>query len=103
MRDIMEYTTNNFRQDISLTQIARVAAMTKNAFCKYFKKRTNKTYVQFLNELRVEHACKLLVASNDQPISEISLHSGFNTISNFNRQFRSLKGVNPKTFKKNVI
>ena len=65
MRNVFEYTMNNFDKPISLNTIAEVANMTKNAFCKYFKKRTNKTYVQFLNELRLEHACKLLVAEND--------------------------------------
>lgn len=57
MRNVFEYTMNNFAEDISLNTISEVANMTKNAFCKYFKKRTNKTYIQFLNDLRIEHAC----------------------------------------------
>lgn len=100
MRNVMEFTINNFNQDISLKSIATIANMTKNAFCKYFKKRTNKTYIQFLNELRIEHATKLLQNNPDLSIAEIAEKSGFNNISNFNRQFKSLKNMRPSNFRK---
>ena len=100
MRNVFEYTMNNFEKEIKLETISDVANMTKNAFCKYFKKRTNKTYVQFLNELRLEHACKLLLSNKDISISEVSEKSGFNNISNFNRQFKILKHSSPSSFKK---
>lgn len=100
MRDVMEYTMNNYYHNISLDTIATVAAMTKNAFCKYFKKRTNKTYFRFLNELRVENASKLLLINNDLSIAEIADQSGFNNISNFNRQFKSIKMVSPSNYRK---
>jgi len=99
MRDVFEYTMTNYSTSISLNTIAEVANMTKNAFCKYFKKRTNKTYVQFLNELRIEHACKLLLTQKDIAIIEIAEQTGFNNISNFNRQFKKVKSCNPKAFK----
>jgi len=95
MRTIMEYSMNNFQSNISLETIASLANMTKNAFCKYFKKRTNKTYVQFLTELRIENACKLLLTYNDSSINEIAEFSGFNNLSNFNRQFKKLKNTTP--------
>jgi AraC-like DNA-binding protein len=100
MGDVVEFTINNFQNNISLHQAATVAAMTKNAFCKYFKKRTNKTYFRFLNELRIENASKLLLTQSDYSVAEIAEHSGYNNISNFNRQFRSIKGVVPSKFKK---
>lgn len=100
MRGVFEYTMSNFEKDISLEIIAEVANMTKNAFCKYFKKRTNKTYVQFLNELRIENACKLILTKDDLSISEIAYISGFKNISNFNRQFKSLKLVSPSAYRK---
>ncbi len=99
MRDVMSYTMEHFQESIRLETIAEVAAMTKNAFCKYFKKRTNKTYIQFLTELRVENACKLLRENSDSSISEIAFESGFVNLSNFNRQFKSLKGVSPSNFR----
>ncbi len=100
MRNVFEYTMNNFQQEISLKTISNVANMTKNAFCKYFKKRTNKTYIQFLNELRVEHSCRLLQSNNDLSIIQIAECVGFNNMSNFNRQFKALKSYNPSEFKK---
>jgi AraC-like DNA-binding protein len=100
MRDVMEFTINNFQHHIALDEISRVAAMTKNAFCKYFKKRTNKTYFNFLNELRIENACKLLLVNDDLSIADIAFKSGFNNISNFNRQFKSVKNVAPSKYRK---
>ncbi len=95
MQDVFEYTMTNYTQEISLEKISDVANMTKNAFCKYFKKRTNKTYFRFLNELRIEHSCKLIVSNNDLTIAEIAYKSGYKNISNFNRQFKALKKKKP--------
>jgi len=100
MRDVFEYTMNNFQKDISLENIAEVANMTKNAFCKYFKKRTNKTYIAFLTELRIENACKLLAKNQEMTIAEIAEASGYNNLSNFNRQFKMLKKLSPSAFRK---
>ena len=73
--------------------------MTKTAFCKYFKKRTNKTYFEFLNELRIAHACKLLREDIDKSIADIAFDSGYNNMANFNRQFRLIKNVTPTEYK----
>lgn len=99
MRNVLEYTMNNFLYEISLNAISEVANMTKNAFCKYFKKRTNKTYIQFLNELRIEHACRKLLAEKNISIAQIAEQVGFNNMSNFNRQFKKLKKVSPKAYR----
>lgn len=101
MQDVFEFTITNFNEPISLDKIANIANMTNNAFCKYFKKRTNKTYFRFLNELRIEYACKLLIEDKEIAINDIAYKSGFKNISNFNRQFKSIKGVSPKKFRKN--
>lgn len=100
LQDVFDYTISHFEQDILLETISEVANMTKNAFCKYFKKRTNKTYFRFLNELRVEHACKLLLDDRDLPISDIAYRSGFKNISNFNRQFKTIKAFSPNGYRK---
>ena len=100
MRDVMSYTIEHFQETISLDQISEVASMTKNAFCKYFKKRTNKTYVQFLTELRIEHACKLLIQKRDASISDIAFECGFGNVSNFNRCFRKVKNCQPFQYRK---
>ena len=95
MRNVFEFTLNNYSEAISLEAVAKVANMTKNAFCKYFKKRTNKTYIQFLNELRIENASKFLKEKGDYSIAEVAYLSGFRNISNFNRIFKQLKGITP--------
>lgn len=101
MREVMDFTIHHYDKNINLNEIASKANMTPNAFCRYFKQRTNKTYIQFLNELRLEHACKLLLSNKDLSISEIAEKSGFNNISNFNRQFKIVKQLSPTAFKKN--
>lgn len=100
MSRVFEFTMNNFRNEISLARIAQEAAMTKNAFCKYFKKRTNKTYTTFLNELRIEEACRMIQSHSDESITGIAELSGFNNISNFNRKFRQFKNKTPRDYRK---
>jgi AraC-like DNA-binding protein/quercetin dioxygenase-like cupin family protein len=103
MRDVFEYTMTNYDKDITLESVANVANMTKNAFCKYFKKYTNKTYGVFLNELRIEHACKLILSGKNLTISDVAYKVGFNNISNFNRQFKKVKHKTPLIFKNEKI
>ena len=99
MRNVFDFTIENAHQKISLEDIANIANMTKNAFCKYFKKRTNKTYVSFLTEVRIENACKLLKSDKDVSINEIAYKVGFNNISNFNRKFKEVKKVTPISYR----
>mgnify|MGYP002636124212 CR=1 FL=1 len=100
MSAVFDYTFHNFHEPISLQQIASVSNMTTNAFCKYFKQRTNKTYFQLLNEVRIEHACKLLIKDKDLSISEVALQSGFQNISNFNRKFKLVKINTPSHYRR---
>lgn len=98
MSNIMEFTMNNFNKEIDLETIAGISNMTPNAFCRYFKQRTNKTYFQFLIEVRIENACRLL-KNHDALIAEVSEKSGFKNISNFNRKFKDNKGITPSKFR----
>lgn len=100
MRDIFEYSLNNFSKSVTLEEISGVANMTPHAFCRYFKQRTNKTYFNFLLEIRIGNACKLLLKESDLSIGEISFKSGFNNQTNFNRKFKSIKGITPSEFRK---
>ena len=100
MRDVMDYTIHHFDKNIDLYKIAEKANMTPNAFCRYFKQRTNKTYFTFLNELRIENACKLLSSDISMPISEIAYQCGFNNLSNFNRKFKEIKKINPAKYRR---
>jgi len=99
MRKVFDYTLKNANQKISLDEIASVANMTKNAFCKFFKKRTNKTYINYLTELRIENACKILKSNKDMAIVDVAFKAGFYNISNFNRRFKELKKMTPLIFR----
>ncbi len=99
LKAIFDYTLTSFTKPITLKAVADVAAMSPNAFCKYFKKRTNKTYFQYVTELRIAKASKLLLDAPEYPITGIAEISGFQTISHFNRKFKTLKGMSPREWR----
>jgi len=98
LQKVHHYVIKNFHYPLQIEDVAQVANMTPHAFCKYFKKSTKKTFMTFLNELRICHAKKLLI-ENRISIAQICLESGFNNISNFNRQFKSGTGMTPSDFR----
>lgn len=94
---VYAYTFNNFRKNITLDEVADVANLNPTAFCRFFKKHTKKNYSKFLNEIRIGYACKLLLEERLN-ISEVGYESGFNNLSNFNRQFKNLMSISPSQF-----
>lgn len=99
MNDVFQYAMDHFNETISLEEISEKANMSKNAFCRYFKKRTNKTFFQFLIEMRIENACKLLYKEKELSVALISELCGFQNIANFNRKFKELKKMTPSQYK----
>jgi AraC-like DNA-binding protein len=97
---IFQYTIENFQEPIALADVAGTAGMSIPAFCSYFKKSTKKTYIDFLNEIRIGHACKLLI-DTQKSVLEICYESGFNTLANFNKQFLKMKQITPSGYRKN--
>jgi len=100
MQTVFEYVMTNFHKSVTLDEIASIANMTKNAFCRYFKVRTNKSFFQFLIEVRIERASKLLANDNELSVIEIAELCGFNNISNFNRKFKEIKHTSPLQYRK---
>lgn len=94
---VYEYLFNNFTHPISLNAVAEIAHMNPSAFSRFFKKMHNKTFSKYLNELRVGYACKLLIVNNYN-VSRVCYNAGFNNISNFNRQFKNIKGLTPSQY-----
>ena len=99
---VHEYILRNFSKDISLEDVAGIANMAPNSFCRLFKSCTRKTFSTFLNEIRIGYACKL-ISEGKQNIAEICYSSGFNNLSNFNRQFKKITQKSPLQYKKNYM
>ena len=99
---VFQYTMKNFREPIQLSLISKKAGMSIPAFCNYFKKRTKKTYIDFVNEVRVGHACKLLLTTQ-MSVLQICFECGFNTVANFNRQFLKIKKTTPSQYRKKIV
>ena len=95
---VIAYTFRENHRTIRLQEIAAEANMTVEAFCKYFKTRTGKSYISFLNEIRISNACKLLLFG-DKPVMDICYESGFANLSNFNRVFKKITGKTPKAYR----
>ncbi|KPQ19396.1 MAG: AraC family transcriptional regulator [Algoriphagus marincola HL-49] len=101
MNRVMQYLLDRRFQKISLDEMAAVANLSKEAFCRYFKLRTRKTFTQYLLQLRINEAQKLL-QETDLGISEIAYQVGFENLSYFNRSFKNLTGIPPKAFRKSL-
>lgn len=98
MNDIYQYTIANYTENITLEQIAEVVFLTPQSFCRYFKKHTLKTYTEFLNEVRINEACKKFMANDYESISAIAYQTGFNNVVTFNRVFKNVIGKSPREF-----
>lgn len=98
LNDILAYTFAHIDQKIHVEAVAKKANLSKSQFSRYFKTHTGKSYVQFLNEVRVENACTLLLEQKEK-IASICYDVGFNNVSNFNRIFKKVKGVSPKAYR----
>ena len=96
--NIYHFIMMNYAQPLTLEDVARQAHMTPQAFCRYFKKRTRHTFVSFLNEVRINEACKKLTDGGFDSISTIAYNCGFNSITNFNRVFKTIIGKSPSEY-----
>lgn len=95
---VYEFTLSQFNRRILIEEAAAIANMSVANFCRYFKNRTQKTYVQFLTEVRIGYACRMLI-ENKKSVQQIAFDCGFHNISNFNRSFRLLKHQNPMAYR----
>jgi AraC-like DNA-binding protein len=94
------YIVDNFRDEILLNKVAAIVNMSPNAFCKYFKKVTNKTFMDTVIDYRINFAIQQLL-STDKPVSEIAMESGFGDVSHFYKLFKRNTKMSPLTYRKN--
>ncbi len=102
LNKICNYTLSNYKRDISLQEIADLSNLSITSFCRYFKLMTKKTYYDFLIEIRVSHACKMLI-EDKKPTEIICFECGFNNVSNFYRHFKKVTQTTPMEYKKRYV
>lgn len=102
IQNIYSYTLNHYKRKITLAEIAEVAKVSPNTFCKFFKSRSKKNYTDFVNEIRVGQACKLLI-ENKFRINEVCFESGFNNFASFHKCFKKVTGKSPLQYQRSFI
>jgi len=95
----LAYISQNLTEPFSQTDLAEIADVTSSTFSRSFRRHTGMSLVQYVNRLRINLACQLLMSEADMPITEICFAAGFNNLSNFNRQFLAQKGMPPSRFR----
>ncbi len=95
---IIDFSFNHYLEPVTLQQVATLADMSIPTFCRFFKKNLKKTYFEFLQDLRIGHACKLLT-NTQKPILQICYESGYNSWAHFSKQFKELKQMTPKKYR----
>lgn len=98
---VFKYVFSNFEKEIELEAVSALVCMNKQSFCRFFKSRTQKTFIEFVNSIRIGHACKLITEGEVQ-IANLAYDCGFNSLSNFNRIFKEIKGVTPSEYRKMI-
>src|SRR3546814_756622 len=102
INQVYEYIMKNFTAEIKLETVADIAHMSPNAFSRYFKSRTHKTFSLFVNEIRIGHACKLL-QGDDFTISQVCYASGFQSMTNFTKFFKRFMKKSPLQYRKDLV
>jgi AraC-like DNA-binding protein len=95
---VYHFTIEHFREPISLKEVASLTDHSTSAFCRYFKTRTRKSYFQYLTEIRIGYACEMLREGN-MDVTRVCFASGFNNLSNFNKQFKKIMKMTPSDYR----
>ncbi|MBL7813915.1 MAG: helix-turn-helix domain-containing protein [Saprospiraceae bacterium] len=98
LETVFTYMQTHFQEDIPLSKVAQLAGMTEVSFSRFIKKRTGRTFVESLNDVRLGHAARMLIETT-HTIAEIAYNNGFNNLSYFNRIFKNKHGITPKEFR----
>jgi AraC-like DNA-binding protein len=99
---VFEFIMKNYTKEIYIQEIASKLNMSVPSFSRYFKHYSRKTFTDYVTEIRIGHACRLLM-ENNHTISEISFQSGFENLSNFYRHFKNIWAISPKEYRKRFL
>lgn len=100
---VYNYAAKHFKYKITLDEVATLLNMTPTSFSRYFTMKTSKSFSYFLTELRIRNACKQLATEEAKTIAQICYESGFNTLSNFNKQFKTFIGMTPTEYRQKFL
>lgn len=101
INQVISYIQEHFAEEITLAAMADTVGMSESAFSHFFKRKTNRSFIDYLNDIRIGHASKLLYETT-HTVSEVCYASGFNNISNFNRIFKRKKGSTPSEYRNSI-
>ena len=102
MHKVLEYAVGNYKENITIRDAAGLMKLSGSAFCRYFKSRTQKSFLGFVIEMRLNEACKLL-KETDQSILDICYETGFKNLSNFNRLFKKQHNKSPLEYRRQML
>lgn len=101
INEVYSFIEQNYKQAIDIQEVADLVSLTVPSFCRYFKKMTHITFTDFVNEFRVNQACRMLVANH--PVTNVCFDSGFNNVSHFNKTFKNITGKNPRQYREDYF
>jgi AraC-like DNA-binding protein/quercetin dioxygenase-like cupin family protein len=101
IRRVHAYVEQHYAHEINIRAVADLANLTVPSFCRYFKKMMRMTFTDFVNEYRVNQACKLL--PDDRPIADVAFATGFNQLSHFTKTFKAVKGQTPRDYRRALV
>lgn len=102
LNKVCSYTLSNYKKEISLEEVAAISNLSVTSFCRYFKMMTKMTYYNFLTQIRISHACRLLI-DDSYPTNVVCFECGFNNVSNFYRHFKRITGLTPLEYKRSYL
>lgn len=98
---VLTYTEARYHEDITMADVAKIAALTPTSFSRWFSAATGKPFVQFLTDIRMAHAYHALTETG-RTVTEVAFDCGFNSVSHFIHRFREIRGVSPREFRRRV-
>lgn len=101
IKEVYQFTLRNYNTNITLGTVSRICSMTQPAFCKFFKKHTSKTYMTFLQEIRINKACTKIIQGDYENMTSLAYSCGFNSSINFNKVFKKVVKVSPSEYIRN--
>jgi AraC-like DNA-binding protein len=98
MQRVCDYINQHLIEDIDRAQLAKLAHLSEGAFSRFFRSRTGKTVPEYINEVRIGRACRM-IGEDQQNITDIALDCGYRNLANFNRRFREVVGSTPRDYR----